>query len=254
MTRGTPLSIVTTSWDDGHPQDLRVAELLASNDMVGTFYVPVRNGSKSVIGGPDLRHLASLGMEVGAHTVTHRVLTNLSDREIASEVSDSKDLMEQELSQPVPAFCYPRGRHDARVVRFVRDAGYTVARTNVSLLTRDRFDPLRMPVSIQAFPHAAGIRLRHAVRYANARGLTSWLIRHRGVSDWAGLALSMFRSVVEHGGVFHLWGHGWELEERRLWDELEGLVREISRHPNVSYLTNTGTWFTLQQRHERVGH
>ena len=35
--------VVTTSWDDGYPADLRVAELLAKHGVAGTFYVPNRN-------------------------------------------------------------------------------------------------------------------------------------------------------------------------------------------------------------------
>jgi len=31
---------ITTSWDDGHPMDLRVAALLAKYGIAGTFYVP----------------------------------------------------------------------------------------------------------------------------------------------------------------------------------------------------------------------
>jgi hypothetical protein len=32
--------IVTTSWDDGDPSDLKVAELLRARALSGTFYVP----------------------------------------------------------------------------------------------------------------------------------------------------------------------------------------------------------------------
>jgi hypothetical protein len=32
---------ITTSWDDGHPSDLRVAELLIKHGLRGTFYVPM---------------------------------------------------------------------------------------------------------------------------------------------------------------------------------------------------------------------
>ena len=36
-----PSTCITTSWDDGHPLDLRVAELLAKYGLQGTFYVPM---------------------------------------------------------------------------------------------------------------------------------------------------------------------------------------------------------------------
>ena len=39
--------IVTTSWDDGDPSDLRVAELLAARKLPGTFYIPVKGHHRS---------------------------------------------------------------------------------------------------------------------------------------------------------------------------------------------------------------
>lgn len=36
-----PATYITTSWDDGHPLDLRVAELLSEYHLQGTFYVPI---------------------------------------------------------------------------------------------------------------------------------------------------------------------------------------------------------------------
>ena len=33
--------LITTSWDDGHPLDLRLAELLHKYDVPATFYIPV---------------------------------------------------------------------------------------------------------------------------------------------------------------------------------------------------------------------
>lgn len=35
------LSIMTTSWDDGDPCDLKVAELLRARGLAGTFYIPL---------------------------------------------------------------------------------------------------------------------------------------------------------------------------------------------------------------------
>jgi len=36
-------AIVTTSWDDGHPSDLKLAELLREYDVPATFYIPIDN-------------------------------------------------------------------------------------------------------------------------------------------------------------------------------------------------------------------
>jgi len=36
-------AIVTTSWDDGHPSDLKLVELLRKYDVPATFYIPIDN-------------------------------------------------------------------------------------------------------------------------------------------------------------------------------------------------------------------
>ena len=38
-----PATYITTSWDDGHPLDFRIAELLSEYRLRGTFYVPMES-------------------------------------------------------------------------------------------------------------------------------------------------------------------------------------------------------------------
>jgi len=45
------------------------------------------------------------------------------------EVRESKRLLEAKLGIPIYYFTYPAGKHDARVVKAVREAGYLAALT-----------------------------------------------------------------------------------------------------------------------------
>ena len=36
-------TIITTSWDDGHPLDLKLGKLLKQNSIKATFYTPLTN-------------------------------------------------------------------------------------------------------------------------------------------------------------------------------------------------------------------
>jgi peptidoglycan/xylan/chitin deacetylase (PgdA/CDA1 family) len=75
--------------------------------------------------GPDhRRELARHGMEIGSHSLTHRMLTRVSADDLTREVRDSRDAIEQEIGARVKTFCYPRGRFTPAVVRAVRSAGY----------------------------------------------------------------------------------------------------------------------------------
>src|SRR5208283_2264797 len=68
--------MVTTSWDDGDPFDLRVAKLLAARRIPGTFYIPLKGhvepGHRACrMSLPEMLELDSQGFEIGAHGVSH---------------------------------------------------------------------------------------------------------------------------------------------------------------------------------------
>ena len=73
-------------------------------------------------------------------------------------------------------------------------------------------------------------------RAAGARARASW----RGAGDWVALGKRLFDRVLREGGVWHLFGHSWEIEQRGLWDGLAELTRYVARRPGVTYLTNGG--------------
>lgn len=59
----------------------------------------------------ELRHLAAGGLDIGAHTATHPILSKLENsRELESEVAGSKARIEQATGAKVNHFCYPNGK------------------------------------------------------------------------------------------------------------------------------------------------
>jgi len=82
---------ITTSWDDGHPLDLRIAELLAKHGLRGTFYVPLEN-TRSTLSPAQIRDLSS-AFEIGAHTFHHLVLTTLTSDRARAEIVQSDSLV-----------------------------------------------------------------------------------------------------------------------------------------------------------------
>lgn len=57
-----------------------------------------------------VRHLNECGIEIGAHTKSHPILSTLDLEQVKSEVVDSKACLEQILNSPVRYFAYPNGR------------------------------------------------------------------------------------------------------------------------------------------------
>lgn len=56
-----------------------------------------------------VRSLRRMGMTIGAHTVSHPILTRLSLDDARAEIAGSKQALEQLLDEPVPLFAYPNG-------------------------------------------------------------------------------------------------------------------------------------------------
>lgn len=78
-----------------------------------------------------LRELARLGMEIGAHCVTHPILARISPESARWEIVESKARLEAILGAPVRTFAYPNGRpgtdYGPEHVAMVRDAGFSAA-------------------------------------------------------------------------------------------------------------------------------
>src|SRR5437016_638262 len=90
-------AIVTTSWDDGHSTDLRIAELLAAHGLKGTFYVAFNHPNSPEISDDEICTLSRMGMEIGSHTMTHRLLTGRPPADVQHELSKSKKRLEDIL-------------------------------------------------------------------------------------------------------------------------------------------------------------
>lgn len=87
-------------------------------------------------------------LSIGAHTVTHPVLSRLSLDEQRREIYESRRSLENILGAPVTTFSYPFGtRHDYSddSVRIVEDAGFDLACANTPGLVDTDSPRLAMP-------------------------------------------------------------------------------------------------------------
>lgn len=230
---------VTTSWDDDDRTGLKVAELLTTLGLRGTFYVPTgRLGRDSCFSAGDLRTLFAVGFEIGAHTVSHPLLNDLDARELNHEVGECKKVLEQILAAEVPMFCYPKGRFNAQVERALKAAGYKGARTTQMLSCATTFHRFAVPTTIQAYPHARSNYVRNLIRLGAFPVLFNAvpdLIRFEG---WLQLGKTAFDRVLRRGGMWHLYGHPWEIEKLGLWEQLKEMLEYVHNRSDVRYVTN----------------
>jgi len=233
------MRIVTTSWDDGDPNDIKIADLLRSRELSGTFYVPITGyEGRNTLSANDLRALSCEGFEIGGHSVSHKSLSKLGRKQVAHEVRDCKNMLEQILGEKVLVFCYPNGRFDANVVREVYDAGYKGARTTRMLSLEARFPAFEMPTTLQAYPHPVSSYVKNIGRARNIPGLWRYATRLRKLPTWVDLGKQLFDDVLKYGGVWHLYGHSWEIDELALWGQLQEILDYVCKREGVIYPTN----------------
>lgn len=99
--------------------------------------------------GDEVRVLVQDGLvEIGAHTVSHPVLSALPIEAQGAEIANSKWRLEGILGRPVTSFSYPfggQGDYTTDTVKLVRDAGFDCACSNFPGLVRFDSDPYQLP-------------------------------------------------------------------------------------------------------------
>lgn len=135
-------------------------------------------------------------------------------------------------------FCYPNGRYNREVIREVKCAGYKGARTTRMLTHTLRFGPFEMPTTLHAHPHAKFAHVRNLARARSLGGLCEYLGRFSGIDSWVGLGKRLFDLVLQEGGMWHLYGHSWLIEELRMWPDLREMLDYVSNREGVTYVTN----------------
>ena len=79
-----------------------------------------------------VREMNTANIDFGAHTVTHPILTRISPQQVHTEISNSKQKIEQELNKPVTSLAYPNGMKtdfNNTVINLAKEVGFTTAFT-----------------------------------------------------------------------------------------------------------------------------
>jgi len=194
------------TFDDGYLSQLRFAEVLARLGIKATFFVITH--LKSFEGKPlltineeNIVRLSEMGHEVGSHTATHKVLTDLNNLELREELRSSKKYLEDLIGKEVLGLAYPYGLYNLRVIREVSKYYYYARATDILPLD----DPLNMRVRSKYVIGSAGVRsIGKVFLYVINPALSCYVnpvIMVHDVNPWKQVSLFLIIRVLQNLGV-----------------------------------------------------
>lgn len=126
------------------PQDTRSQRASVIAERAGLETMP-----RLMMNATELRQLRDAGIEIGAHTVWHPILRQVSIDDARREIMSSKQQLEEVLSEKVRSFAYPNGKpgtdYGPEHVDLVQQAGFDVAVSTAWGAATTASNPLELP-------------------------------------------------------------------------------------------------------------
>ena len=124
-----PLRPVMITIDDGYQEIYDNARPLfaATSLRPVLFIVPGYVEYGAYMDWDTLGELVEQGFLVGSHSYDHSDLRQENDADLAWQIADSKETLEEHLPVRIDAFCYPMGSFDGRTLEVLAANHYTTA-------------------------------------------------------------------------------------------------------------------------------
>jgi peptidoglycan/xylan/chitin deacetylase (PgdA/CDA1 family) len=212
-------AIFTTSWDDGNPLDVRIAQMLEDFGLTGTFYASTGPEGRRLISDGDLARIGR-SHELGVHGRTHEIFPVLSGHDLTHEIRwAAEELSRFGVVGSVAA--PPRGKLDRPTARVLAHLGYSV-RTGAIIGSPSSKRGVLEP-TFHFYPH----RWRTIVRnlgYRRRIPPPALLLAHGSRRDFRDRTRRMLLAGARDQRYVHVWGHAAEIERLDLWDALRELL------------------------------
>ena len=199
--------VVTFSYDDGRPNDARLALLFNKYGVKGTFHL--NDDSETIKDKEKAREIYS-GHEISCHTCRHGWLDNMPKSSLINEIFENRRVLEEIAGYPVVGMSYPSGAFSPEAEDALAACGIVYSRTVVS--THNFSFPKNF------------LEWHPTCHHRDAMPLCERFMANLDSQWW--------------GPLFYIWGHSYEFADEDAWQYMEKLVSTLAGSDKIWYATN----------------
>ena len=127
---------IIITFDDGYLNNLKYAiPILEKYGIPSHIFITsdfIKSENTEFLNQKELRELSQIqNVSIGSHGKSHRKLIILDDKMIELEVQESKDYIENIISNKIDSISYPHGAFNDRVIKIIQKEEYTYGATSI---------------------------------------------------------------------------------------------------------------------------
>ena len=207
---GGKFKVLTMSYDDGKKEDYRLVDLFNKHGIKGTFNLNAGiDWDERRIPMNEYRTLYE-GHEVACHTFTHPTIARCPLDQVARQVLEDREGLEQLIGKPVRGLAYPNGSYSKEIMDLLPALGIRYGRVVPTTGT------FAIPENFMAWAGTC---------------------HHNGQLMEKGRAFAdLFKKQYLY--MMYVWGHSYEFTDRDNWNVMEEFCEFIGGRDDIWYATN----------------
>lgn len=206
--------LISVSIDDGHPLDLKAAEILDKKGIPTTFYIPIKNlTGRPTLNKKQIRYLSRNPLfTIGGHTYNHVDLTKLTLSEAEKEIRAGKEALEDITGKKVSTFAWPWGRYNKKLVKLLRNLGFQDCRSAVIFnFNKPNKKNFLWHPNLHFYPHTKIASFKNCLKRLDFYSL------FMRIKYFEKEHLDLINKLKENKASVRLWFHSEDLERLNLW-------------------------------------